>query len=475
MSRIYGSTAVLALTYLALYCVGNTDGRRWLYLIVTLATWVVFAVVARRFWLARRDGAVEGGAVEGDGRLATRPVLLVALLAAAIQLPGMFFAPVSSTDLNRYVWDGRVQLSGVDPYRYVPFDDRLAHLRDPILFPGLRPDQSSGYTTEPLPTDRAALLEVAKNYPEQTVLSRPRFPTPYPPVAEAYYTAVSAVTPWSWGVKGFQLAGAALAVATAALVSLYLRARGRDPLLALLFAWCPTVVLEAGNGGHVDILVAFFIVLAVLAAQARRGPLLVGLLVGLAAGVKLTPFVMLPGFVSWKRLPASAVRIATAIGTVVLSYLPHFLAVGTLVLGSIGGYVVEENGENRASLLQLGVGLSAANLLAVVITLGVACWAVFRRRTLSFDDPALPALVLLGTLLFTTTPVLAWYSLPLLALATMTLRLEWFALGVAGVLAYGGHSYFPMTPVGYAAALLVVVLVWRRRSLAAQAAAAAQP
>lgn len=458
--RIWAWTAVLVATYVGVLAFGNTDRHRWLYLITSLSAWLVFGLVARAHLRRERPQVA-------------RPVLAVALVATVVQLPGMFVEPVASTDLNRYAWDGRVQLDGHSPYELVPFDDRLAHLRDPILFPGLRPDESSGYTTEPLPTDREELLEYAKNYPEQTVLSRPRFPTPYPPVAEAYYTAVSAVTPWSWGTKGFQLAGAALSVLTAALLARALRGRALD---ALLFAWCPTVVLEAGQGGHVDILVALFVVLAVAAARARRHPVLVGALMGLAAGIKLTPFTMLPAFTPWRRdgtgllgaVGRSFVVGITAIGLVVLSYLPHYLAVGSKVTGSIGGYLIEENGENRASLLALLMPTEVASLVASAITLGIAAWVVLGRR--DPDDPAFPALVLFSSLLFTTTPVLAWYCLPVLALATLTRRWEFFALGVAGVLAYGGHSYYPMTPIGYALALLVVLWATTRRWRAARTA-----
>lgn len=190
MTRVLQATAVMTVTYAALLALGNTDSRRWLYTLVSLTAWLVFVLVARWFWRGSRHTS---------GRPA-RPLALVALAATVVQLPGMLAAPVASTDLNRYVWDGRVQASGVDPYRYVPFDDRLAHLRDPILFPGLRPDEPSGITTEPLPDDREGVLRAARNDPRSPI-SRPRFLTPYPPVAEAYYTAVSAVTPWSWGPR----------------------------------------------------------------------------------------------------------------------------------------------------------------------------------------------------------------------------------------------------------------------------------
>ncbi|WP_156188042.1 glycosyltransferase 87 family protein [Arsenicicoccus sp. oral taxon 190] len=467
MRRVVRGTAIMAVTYLGVLSVGNTDSRRWLYLLVSLPAWVVFGLVVRWFFRAR----------ESERAQSRTPLRVVALAALAVQLPGLFFAPSSSTDLNRYVWDGRVQASGVDPYRYVPFDDRLAHLRDPILFPGLRPDEPSGFTTEPLPEDRAGVLEYARNDPRSPI-SRPRFLTPYPPVAEAYYTAVSAVTPWSWGSKGFQVAGALVAVGTAVLLARALRQRGRDPLEALVWAWCPTVVLEAGNGGHVDVLVAALVVLAAGAAVHRRHALLVGTLVGLAAGVKLTPLAMLPAFTPWRYprpgggpagawhgIRRSLVVGVTALGVLAAGYLPHYLAVGPAIKGSLDGYLAEEGGENRASLLALVLPLEVANPLAIAICLAVAAWVVLGRRDRpDREDPARPALYLFGALLLTTTPVLAWYALPLVALAVLAGRWEWLALAVAGYCAYGGHGAYPATPVAYAAALLVIYFTARRRA-----------
>ena len=54
-------------------------------------------------------------------------IIAVALLTRAIAL----FSPLTlSGDAFRYIWDGRVQAAGINPYRYVPADERLALLRD---------------------------------------------------------------------------------------------------------------------------------------------------------------------------------------------------------------------------------------------------------------------------------------------------------------------------------------------------------
>ena len=47
----------------------------------------------------------------------------------------LLFDPLLSSDIYRYVWDGRVQAAGINPYRYFPAHEALAFLRDGTIFP----------------------------------------------------------------------------------------------------------------------------------------------------------------------------------------------------------------------------------------------------------------------------------------------------------------------------------------------------
>ena len=420
VDRIVVGTLACAAAAAAVVAGGDLDGHRGRLAALVLPSWVVF-------------GLCLSWALAAHRRLA-RPVLTVVLAAAVVQVPGLLAPPRTSTDAYRYVWDGRVQLAGVSPYRYAPLDDRLAPLRDPLLFPGLGPAQRSGYRTTALPQDRPGLLRFSGN-DSRVRINRPRVPTIYPPVAQAWFTAVAAVTPWALGTTGLQLASALLAVLVAALLARLLQRRRRDPRLALVWAWSPTVAVEASGGAHVDVLATALVVLAVGTAGAvtrrRWLPLLTGLLLGLAAAVKLTPLVLLPAFTPLGRTrPApwrALVPAATALGTLALAYLPHLLTAGALVLGYLPGYL-EEGGSNRAALLRLVLPDAAVTPAVVLLMAALATWAVLRAAP---DDPAGPALVLFGSLLLVTTPSYPWYALPLVALAALTGRLEWLAVAVA--------------------------------------------
>jgi hypothetical protein len=66
---------------------------------------------------------------------ATRSRLLIVIIFAVLFRVGLLFsAPYLSDDIYRYVWDGKVQAAGVNPYRYIPADPALSHLRDANIF-----------------------------------------------------------------------------------------------------------------------------------------------------------------------------------------------------------------------------------------------------------------------------------------------------------------------------------------------------
>ncbi len=91
--------------------------------VVLLLQCVPYAIAA---WLVLRGRPDDAG----SGR-ALATILLVGVAMRCLLLPG---TPVS-TDLFRYVWDGRVQAAGINPYLYVPNDAALSSLRDGTIYP----------------------------------------------------------------------------------------------------------------------------------------------------------------------------------------------------------------------------------------------------------------------------------------------------------------------------------------------------
>src|SRR5438128_3444001 len=89
--------------------------------------------------VALAQGAVWAVAAAIVLRSPDRPPVLALILGTAVLLRLIALAaPVFlSDDINRYIWDGRVQAAGINPYRFIPTDPELARLRDPLIFPNI--------------------------------------------------------------------------------------------------------------------------------------------------------------------------------------------------------------------------------------------------------------------------------------------------------------------------------------------------
>ena len=411
-----------------------------------VAAWILFAGAA---WLLR-------------GISVRWAVALIIIGGIAIQVVAMSAPPQSSDDMYRYMWDGRVQAAGIDPYAYVPSAPQLAHLRDPFLWTAARGSSPYPHCVWPgasLPGHPGARL-----IPGCTRINRPTVPTIYPPVAEAYFWALHYVTPVRAGSTPVQAAAGACAVLVTLVLLAGLRWLGRDLRWAALWAWCPTVALEAGNSAHVDVVAVLLTAVALLVLARRggrtRGALLGGTLLGLAIATKMTPVLAGPAVLRRKWWAV----IVSAAGAVAAVYVPHVLAVGSKVIGFLPGYLQQEGYDSgqRFAIISAFVPGKAATIIAVAI-LGVTGLAV-----LWFSDPDHPwrgAVVMTGVALAVTTPSYQWYAILLVMLVVLDGRPEWLAFAAGSYLAAEPHLgrwrvIHHSQAVGYGLAALFVALVW---------------
>jgi hypothetical protein len=222
-------------------------------------------------------------------------------VAALMRLAVLLAPPYLSDDINRYVWDGRVEAAGNNPYRYVPSDPHLATLRDETIFSHIN---RSDYA-----------------------------PTIYPPVAEYIFflgTRLSeSVTAMKTTLLAFELVGMLLLLRL-------LDEWGLPRERILIYAWHPLTLWEFAGSGHVDAAVVTFVMLA-LWARRRQAAWLTGSALAAAALVKFFPAVLFPALYrrwDWKMPVAAA-------ATVLLAYAP-FIGAGSPVLGFLPGYLQEE-------------------------------------------------------------------------------------------------------------------------------------
>ncbi len=302
---------------------------------------------------------------------------LVCFLGFGIVMRAMLlFAPPHSSDIYRYVWDGRVQAHGINPYRYVPADPALASLRDDAIY--------------------------------QNVNRKEYAPTIYPPAAQAVYFLASRFSETVTMMKAAMLAFEALAVW--ALIQL-LAARGLPIALSSIYILHPLAVWEIAGSGHADSVAVAFLLLAFLAAEKSKR-FATGAALAAGALVKYFPLALTPAlYRRWDwRMPAAFAATALAL------YLPY-LAAGKKVFGFLSGYAGEEFGEGdgiylAAILKHLGFGSAALPLFLALaaLTLFVLAWrSGFRARPDKPDLEGAFAIATAFTVLF--SPHYAWYFL----------------------------------------------------------------
>jgi alpha-1,6-mannosyltransferase len=301
-----------------------------------------------------------------------RVIVFGLALAALWQFLFVRLPPGSDDDIHRYVWDGRLQRLGYNPYLVVPSDPAAKELHTA----------------------------------ETSTLNNPDLPSPYPAGAQLFFRVVTAIQESTFALK------VAFVVCEFAIVLVLLdilRRTGQGAHLVLAFAWNPLLAVEVAGSGHVDILGALFVVVSAAALVRRwRATAAVGL--GLAIAVKFLPIVLLPLY--WKRVRMRDAALAAAIGA--LLYVP-FLNHGRIPTGSLGTYVqtFRFNGPVFAALDGVAPPQWLAGL-AVLAGLATAAW--LRSKSPEWS-PELFAWPLAATLLYAPA-VFPWYLLWLLPFLT---------------------------------------------------------
>jgi hypothetical protein len=316
-------------------------------------------------------------AERAETRRALWLVFVVAILLRAIVLA---FEPLLSSDIYRYVWDGRVQAAGINPYRLMPADPALAFLRDGAIFPHINR------------ADTAVTI--------------------YPPVAQFFFLIATRLGD---GVTTMRLALLGCEAVTALMIMLLLRHAGRPVTRVIAYLWHPLPLWEIANSGHVDALMVALMLLGLwvgLTGHALRGAAV------LALSVLVKPYVapVLAGI--WR--PWDLKMPLVVIAVVALCYLPY-LSVGWGVLGFLTkGYLTEEgisagNDLWLLSVWRLLAGEHHGDVAAYVALAALAVTAVGLAVARNHHHTAASRLADINMLLLLTllllSPNYPWYFL----------------------------------------------------------------
>ena len=303
--------------------------------------------------------------VAGGLRPSGRTLIACAALALAWRVPMLLAPPEPGADVRRYVWDARLIRTGLSPYSVIPADPAHAHLR------------------------------TAESWP----VNNPDVPSPYPPGAQLFFLAATAL---SESTRAIKAAALLCDVLLALVVWRSLVGAGRNPGWVLAYLWNPLVSLEIARHGHLDVVGALFLTFAAL-ALARGRALSGSIAFALAVAVKPLPIVLLP--LLWRRV--SLRHVAAAVAVLLALYLP-FRDGGRLPIGSVPDVIARFrfNGPVFSGVAAIA-GPTAATVLALAAGLAVATWA---RRRLPLATPHAWAWPMAAAL-FCAPLVYPWYLL----------------------------------------------------------------
>ncbi len=316
-------------------------------------------------------------------------------LAIAMRLVMLPLAPELSGEVFRYLWDGHLQVSGVNPYRFTPLSPDLAEFR----------------------TVWHALIENPGSY------------TPYPPFAQVAFFAVALAGGAVFQAKllwlGFDLG-------TAWLLGRVARITGRSRRLTqLLYLWSPLLIVEVAWNAHMEPMGLFALVLIILLARAPVGAGAAAALAGLTRCIPVAALIPLG-----RRLGRRFVL--TALATMAVLYLPYARAFRGLARGALDAATGDRFMDGPFALLEsvmpLGIG---PRVLAGMVVLGVALWTMrdgFRPERALFW--------VLGAALLITPALHPWYVLWILPLVALRPSAPWLVLTGTAFLGYYGLEEF---------------------------------
>jgi hypothetical protein len=302
--------------------------------------------------------------------LPLRGVIVVAVLLRLVFLP---VSPSLTDDYHRYVWDGRVQLAGMNPYVHPP--------RSPALD--------------------------GVDYADRDAINHAGLRTVYPPLAQATFLGVAVL---HGDLVALKLLFGLFDLASAVVVW-WLAGTRRRHAATVLYLLCPAVILQTWGQAHLEAVAIFLVVLAA-ALLAHRRDAAAGVALGLAVAFRITPLVLLvPALIGDRARPLRF--LAGFAPALLIPYAPYVMTGGAF--GSLfesgsrwtGGALV-------FSLMTYVAPRSAALALSFVIA---AAGSVLLARAIRGRERTAAACAWVLTLLVVCLPVVhSWYWLPPLAL-----------------------------------------------------------
>ncbi len=174
-------------------------------------------------------------------------ILLFAVLFRLVLLPSN---PIQEDDYYRYLWDGKVTRSGINPYKYTP-DEVRGFARD---------NDSTEYTYKEIKELESLNLIRFENYQSAILFDRinhPDVPTIYPPFSQIVFWFSDVFL--GGGITGLRIILLIFDLAVLWLILLMLKCFNLNPLYSIIYAWSPLVIKEIINSLHIESIPLLFL------------------------------------------------------------------------------------------------------------------------------------------------------------------------------------------------------------------------
>ena len=354
--------------------------------------------------------------------LSVRAILITALLLRIVFLP---LVPGLTDDMFRYIWDGILATSGINPFEFIPSDVALSQFHSESLF---------------------RLLNSRDLY------------SVYPPVSQAIFLLGGIVYNGDWTLSYYVIK---VVIATMEFSGIWFLSRYISTRSLILLAWHPIILITSAGQGHTEALLVLFLGAGMVYALRDRGSLAAALITT-AGWVKLFPFFFLP--LIWRRYGIRSVVVSGVVGIVIALPLA-----APYVLGN-----VSESLELYIRLFEFNAGayygvkklffiftqddwskqLGPVFRLMFFVVLPVIYWMDWRRNW----SITKTTVFISGALLLTATTIHPWYVVGLLVLIAVHDQPSWHwqwvgLLSIGTYLLYVGGPYWlyvNLTWIGFA-------------------------
>lgn len=360
---------------------------------------------------------------------------ILVIASVLFRLLFLFAIPNLSQDFYRFIWDGQMILSGLNPYLSTPdYQMELGALTNfpnqLELYHGMGSLSASNYTNYP-PLNQLCFV-IANLFPGHSILN--------------------------------SIVGMRILIIGADLGTLYFGKKLLEELnipsgRIFWYILNPFIIIELTGNLHFEGVMVFFFVWSLYLLHCRKW-LISAIILACSISIKLIPIMFLPLFFKWFKKENGKVnfkkliKFYSVVGvTLILFFIPFFsMEFITNYSKTIGLWFgnFEFNGSIYYLAREIGYAITGYNEIAIItkifplISLSIILYFSFFRATHTITELATSMLLTLSCYLFLSTTVHPWYLTTLIILsiyAAYRYALIWSVVIILSYFAYADIDY----------------------------------